>query len=154
MESIEFLLVNPALMSTNDMYMHPVRKCKDGRYRSYVCKAPYLKTLQEYYKDKLSTSVPDEFILDAQEFIKIQESSGLELTIQVGIPSKEIYEHDVSNFIKSLEDCISTRLSIDDSRNIKVSIEKLTSHDDNWYLKVYIGPYSIKSFEGGFRTND
>lgn len=122
---INFEIKNPLLISTNDAYYHPVRKTKTGRYMSYVCKSESLKKLQEFYKEKLSEAISDE---DISNLKKDLESSGtpkgIVLELFVGMPEREIFEHDSSNYIKALEDCIVNRIKIDDSKNHYVSIEK------------------------------
>lgn len=147
---IEFEIDNPKLISVNEQYMHPVRKTKRGSYTSYVCKSPYLKEVQEFYKEVLSEKISDDDI----EVLQSEVSSGggnvgVELTIRVGLPRKDIYEYDISNFIKSLEDCIVARIKIDDSRNLKVSISKnlFESESEDWKLYVKISTTSLLNFD-------
>lgn len=147
---IEFEIVNPKLISTNDMYMHPVKKCKNGRYTSYTCKAPYLKELQEFYQEKLGELIRDEDI----EILKSEVSKdvGVKLEIELGIPKLSIYANDASNFIKSLEDCVVNRIGIDDKYNLEVSISKRVyepedSENEEWILKIRISSVECKSYE-------
>lgn len=144
---IEFELTNPKLISVNEQYMHPVRKTKTGRYSSYVCKSPYLKEVQEYYKDKLSVLITDD------DIIKLKETSedvvipkGISLYIRIGFPKNQLHKHDISNFIKAIEDCISSRIGIDDAYNYNVSIKKTVSKDDNWKMFVRINNYYLEEF--------
>lgn len=144
---IEFEIVNPKLISTNDMYMHPVKKCKNGRYTSYTCKAPYLKELQEFYQEKLGELIRDEDI----EILKSEVSKdvGVKLEIELGMPKLSIYANDASNFIKSLEDCVVNRIGVDDKYNLEVSIVK-TIHEseiDEWILKVRISSVECKIYK-------
>lgn len=139
--SIEFEVFDPKLISVNDQYMHPVRKTKSGRYMSYVCKSPSLKEFQEFYKESLSQLIKEEDINEIQEFLRTTFRSGLCLSIEIGLPPRELYEHDVSNWIKALEDSISTRTGIDDSKNLRVVVEKKYTNDETWWLRVKICPY-------------
>lgn len=122
--TIKFEIKNPLLISTNDAYYHPVRKTKTGRYMSYVCKSESLKKLQEFYKEKLSEAISDEDIRNLKKDLETGVSKGIILELFIGMPEKEIFEHDSSNYIKALEDCIVNRIKIDDSRNHCVAIEK------------------------------
>lgn len=147
---IEFEIDNPKLISVNEQYMHPVRKTKRGRYTSYVCKSPYLKEVQEFYKEVLSEKISDDDVEDLQSEVSSGGGNvGVELTIRVGLPRKDIYEYDISNFIKSLEDCIVARIKIDDSRNLKVSISKnlFESESEDWKLYVKISTTSLLNFD-------
>lgn len=119
-----FLIKKGYMISVNDQYMHPVKKTKTGRWVSYTCKSPSLKAYQKYYKEILDEQIDEDFINALKTWIDEDKSHGLSLEISVGIPKKEIYQHDASNFIKSFEDCLSERLGIDDSRNILVQICK------------------------------
>lgn len=140
--TIYFKVANPKLISTNEMYYHPVRKTKSGRYMSYVCKSENLKSLQEYYKDILPDLIPDATIEDLKRGFDSGEYKGLSLKLCILVPMKELYEHDGTNFIKAIEDCISSRLKIDDSRNLQVSVEKVLSDSDDWSLEVLINTMS------------
>lgn len=145
---IEFILTNPKLISVNEQYMHPVKKTKSGRYTSYVCKSPYLKEVQSYYVDVLKKCISDEAVESLSKEVE-RFSSGLELEIVLGLPRKDFYEYDVSNFIKALEDCIVVRTGVDDSCNFKVSILKqlYLSENDDWRMKVKISPIKLFRFE-------
>lgn len=148
---VEFKLINPRLISVNDQYMHPVRKSKSGRYVSYVCKSPDLKEVQQYYSEVLSESIKDEEVQILRDFINENpKGRGLSLEMHLGMPESQIYEHDISNFIKAVEDCISTRLKIDDKYNLSVYISKyvLSSEDTGkWEMKVKVTPCEVLSVE-------
>lgn len=143
---IEFEISEPKLVSVNDQYMHPVRKTKSGRYTSYVCKSPSLKELQSFYKEVLSDKILDEDLKRYKEFLSEVPRSGIQLSLEIGLPEREIYEHDASNFVKALEDSISVRTSIDDSRNLRVIVEKQYTEDSSWMLKVRLCPYIVQKY--------
>lgn len=147
--SLTFEIDSPKIISTNEAYMHPVRKCKDGRYRSYVCKSPDLKEFQDFYNDKLKVLIPDDQVKLFQDYINESFNHTLEIYINYGIPEHDIYNHDASNLIKALEDCISVRLKIDDKKNSKVSVIK-TIHNsfvENWKLKVTISTSKLNKYD-------
>jgi Holliday junction resolvase RusA-like endonuclease len=133
---IDTTIDNPMLISTNDQYMHPVRKCRDGKYRSYFCKSPALKELQDFYKDILLKNISDDIVSEIQE--SVNNGKCLSVKFRLHVPSKEFYDHDASNFIKALEDCLSSRIGVDDSRNSHVSIKKIVSPDDIWRLNISV----------------
>lgn len=144
--TIEFEVANPKLISVNDQYMHPVRKTKSGRYMSYVCKSPSLKEFQSFYEEALETLVSNEDVEWFKDYIKSVDRSGLQLSLEIGLPLREIYEHDASNWVKALEDSISTRIGIDDSKNLRVVVEKKYTNDDSWWLRVKICPYVAEQY--------
>lgn len=147
---IEFEIDNPKLISTNEMYMHPVRKTKRGSYTSYVCKSPYLKEVQEFYKEVLSEKISDEAVMKLKSEVDSGNGNiGIVLTIHAGFPRKDLYEYDASNFIKALEDCIVNRTKIDDSKNLRVSISKdlFESENGDWKLYVKISTTSLSNYK-------
>lgn len=151
---INFEIKNPLLISTNEAYYHPVRKTKTGRYMSYVCKSESLKKLQEFYKEKLLEAISDKDVDNLRDDLESGITKGVVLELFVGMPEKEIFEHDSSNYIKALEDCIVNRIKIDDSRNHCVSIEKFIykptdeeiSEGISWILLCQIHTEEIKRF--------
>lgn len=147
--TVAFEILSPKVMSTNDMYMHPVRKCKDGRYRSFVCKSPSLKEFQAWYEEKLKECIDDESVTLLQTIVKGGDLNGLSLKIEYGMPENELYEHDASNFIKSIEDCIVKRIGVDDSRNLSVSVEKrvLNNFNGEWALYVEISTMKVDTYD-------
>lgn len=144
---ITFEIKSPKLISVNEQYMHPVRKCNDGRYRSYVCKAPYLKEVQEFYKEILENVLTEKDVKEFKGAVGKDTSTGLKLGLQVGMPMSEIYEHDISNLIKAVEDCIAKRLKIDDKHNFEVAICKQVVPENEWYLKVAIETTQLEEYQ-------
>lgn len=146
MESIIYFAVkDPRLVSNNDMYMHPVRKTKRGTYVSYFCKSPSLKELSQFYEEVLSTLILEESI----EFLKkeVSDGKGINLKLEIGMPRNELYEHDVSNYIKAIEDCITNRTGVDDRYNLTVSISKSIILSTDWVLKVTISSQSVEIYQ-------
>lgn len=140
---IAFELVNPKLISVNDMYIHPVRKCKNGKYRSYFAKSPYLKEVQEYFAEVLPECIPESEVVKIK---KVLENRDKELSLEfiIGIPEKEFYEHDATNFVKAPEDCISKYLGIDDSRNVEVMVGKWkVTNSEDWSLTTTINTVAV-----------
>lgn len=136
---IIIVIDNPKVISTNDMYMHPVRKTKRGSYSSYVVRSPYLKEVQEFYKKILENEITEEQIENLKS--QIDKSHGVKLSLLFSICQKDLYEYDVSNLIKAIEDCISRRIRIDDSYNLEVYSSKsfLEDHEEiKWRLKIII----------------
>lgn len=149
MVRFQFEIKNPKIISTNDAYYHPVRKCKDGRYRSYVCKSESLKKFQEFYKEELPKLLPEDEVKSLKSFIEEDGTYGIELVLEYGIPTSQIREHDASNFVKAMEDCIVSYTGIDDCHHIRVVVEKesFDNFTEDWMLKVTLGTYKIKKYE-------
>lgn len=137
----------PRMISVNDQYMHPVKKTKNGRYISYTCKSPSLKTFQDFYKEVLEDKISDQDVSQVNSEISESDKRGIDLSLEIGLPFKEIKDHDVSNFIKALEDCIASRLGVDDSKNLSVSIKKSILEDPDWRLRVKISVVEILEYE-------
>ena len=144
---IEFTLINPKLISINEQYIHPVRKTKRGTYTSYFAKSPYLKEVQQYFEEVLAEKVTEEDICKLKE--EVNETNGVFLSLKLGLPRKDFYEYDLSNFVKSVEDCLVKRIKIDDSRNVKLDISKVlyNSANNDWRLDVKVSSIEIEKLE-------
>lgn len=150
---IEFEVDNPKLISINEQYIHPVRQTKSGRYYSYFAKSPYLVEVQEYYKDVLKDKISDNDIKRLKDFIDRDKTNGVSLTIEIGIPLRDIRDNDASNFIKSIEDCIvdrtkSCKSKVDDSCNYEVTIRKsrYESEDNHMIIKIIMKTYGLPDY--------
>lgn len=146
---IEFEIKNPKLISINEQYIHPVRKAKSGRYYSYFAKSDYLKEVQAYYKEVLKDKIPDDKIKLLSGFVDCDKSNGISLTIEVGMPLRDIRDNDISNYIKALEDCIVTRTKIDDSRDYEIVAKKsrYESEDFHMMVKITMSTYQLTYYE-------
>lgn len=151
---IDFEVVDPKLISVNEQYLHPVRKTSKGRYVSYFCKSPGLKDVQSFYEEVLKDKILEEDIQGLKDEMNnlYNRPAGLSLTIEIGLPRNELYEHDVTNYIKALEDCITSRTKIDDNRNIIVMSMKSITPDDQWKLRVIIQSIPVRDYSsiGGY----
>ena len=147
MDSYTLELDSAKFISVNEQYIHPVRRCNDGRYRSYVVRSPYLKEVQQFYDEEFKR-IPDEVVKDFQDYVSQSSENGLEIYIEIGMPKSQINENDSSNYIKAVEDCLSERLKIDDSHNITVSASKSIVRDtaDLWKLRLTITKTTLSNF--------
>lgn len=143
---VEFTVDKAKLISINEQYMHPVRKTKRGRYVSYFAPTPYLKEVKQFYKEVLSEKITDEQVLELQDALGDKYEEGLSLEIVIGIPDCNWKDSDVSNFIKSLEDRVVERIKIDDSRNFKVSAEKVHVEGEEYSVRMSISTYKSRLF--------
>lgn len=144
MNNIIFEVNEPAILSTNDMYYHPVRKTKSGKYMSYFAPSSSLKKLQSFYKEILDDCITEKEIQDLKKFVNESKYNGIKLILEFGIPDNQILDYDSSNLVKSIEDCIVRKTSIDDSYHFSVQVEKMIF--DHWVLKVKMIPYTIKEY--------
>ena len=55
----------------------------------------------------------------------------------------ELKRHDVSNFIKHIEDSIFSNIGIDDKRTISIELEKGYNEDYVWYIEAHLIDTSI-----------
>lgn len=143
---VEFTVDKAKLISINEQYMHPVRKTKRGRYVSYFAPTPYLKEVKQFYKEVLSEKITDDQVVELQNALGDKYKEGLSLEIVIGVPGCNWKDSDVSNFIKSLEDRIVERTGIDDSRNFKVSAEKVHTEGEEYSVRVTISTYKSGTF--------
>lgn len=143
---ISFEIENPELVSVNEQYIHPVKKGKSGRYTSYFVKSAKLKKMQEFYENTLKEKITDEDIAELKIKLSQHPYTGLELRIFIGMPGNEINDHDVTNYVKALEDCIVKRTGIDDVKDYRVIAEKQISND-KWMIRVELDFHPAVIFE-------
>lgn len=144
---IEFDLINPKMISVNEQYIHPVRKTKNGRYVSYFAKSSYLKEVQSYFDEVLKEKIKDKDVEILVEETSSQDLPGVLLEMTLGLPRKDFYEYDLSNFIKAVEDCLTRRTGIDDNRNVELNVKKViyeTDRDD-WKLFIRIASKEVET---------
>lgn len=144
-------------VSTNDMYI-PVSKGKNTR-RGYYLKSSALKEYQEtlfkeitdIYQDKIirfldyCNSNYDRLGFNVELFIGINDLNYKQKSIQ-----HDLRPYDASNYIKSTEDIIASRLEIDDKYNMRVSVLKYKSSEDSWRTTVIIKPVDYSRFNDDF----
>lgn len=143
---IDLEVEGPKVVSNNDMYMHPVKKTKSGRYVSYFCKSGSLKSLQEFYSKVFNDQIMEEDIESLKKELE-NPDNGISITFLFGMPASEVYQHDVSNFIKAIEDCVVERTKIDDSRHISVTAAKSIYENKDWVLSIVIGIIPLLRYE-------
>ena len=103
-------------------------------------------------------SFEEEFFYSKKELYQIASwvnnlNVGLEFHLIVSIPESEywnseyftLHRNDASNFIKAIEDSIYAGIGIDDTRNIRVDVEKGYNEDGVWYVEVQINETSISN---------
>lgn len=142
---LNFAFYGIRLVSTNDAYV-PTARGKSGR-GAFLRKSEKLKDFQKAIND----SFEEEYFYK-KEYLHMVASYvnnlniGLTMELKVSIPREEywnpedkvLYRNDASNFIKAMEDAIYSNIGIDDTRNIKVSVEKGYNEDGDWYAEVTI----------------
>lgn len=131
--SIEFDINGIEPVLANRMYFAVPKKKRDGKYWATIASSWYLKNYQKIMKEVLKDALPDEVTKDFRYYF----STGvydIEVVTTHYVPKKKFYESDVSNMIKSYEDCIATHLGIDDSRTRKYTVEKVPILSDEWKI--------------------
>lgn len=153
--NLTFKFCNFKPVSTNDMYIPTARKRKKGGGGfggAFLRKSDALKDWQY----KIQKAFDEEFFYSKDYLAKLASwvnglSLGLKLDLKVSIPEEEywnsedftLYRNDASNFIKSIEDSIARGIGIDDTRNIKLSVEKGYNEDGIWYIEAHLSETSI-----------
>lgn len=125
------------VVSTNDMYTPIPRK---GGRGAYVTKSYPLRVFQDKMKEFLDGAITDEEIDELNQELE-DRNVVLSLSIKYSFLRDSFFTEDSSNYIKSLEDCISQRLKVDDSRNCRVYVEKELSESSK--IKVEISTYKL-----------
>ena len=77
---------------------------------------------------------------------------GLNLELKISIPEEEywsedytLYRNDASNFIKAIEDSIARGIGVDDTKNIRVMVEKGYNEDGIWYREAHLSETSTNN---------
>lgn len=141
---IEFIIKDPPIISVNAMYFHyPVR----GKIRSI--KSDPLKALQKYYEKELKEDISDDDVQLLKTFLEEdKKNNGLMITLEFGLPRKNMRRCDVSNYVKAIEDCIVKRTGIDDKHHLKVVAYKSISPDNELkYIRIKLEPYTLGEFK-------
>ena len=129
------------LVSTNEMYVpHPYR----GGKGAYLSKSGPLNKFQNQMHDVLNEVITDSEVNQIRKELE-NDQFAINLKIKYGLESSRFFSEDSSNYIKAVEDCLSQRLDIDDSRNVKVSIEKELTESQIVSIEIstYRLPYDI-----------
>lgn len=136
-----------APVSTNDMYI-PVSKGKNTR-RAYYMKSNELKSYQEFLFKEMTNKYQSKIVEFLQNVISFDDSLsfGFDVKFLIGMNDmnykrksiqNDIRPYDVSNYIKSTEDILATRLGIDDKYNMKVSAFKYKSDEESWRVTIIV----------------
>ena len=154
---LTFKFCNFKPVSVNDAYVPTARKRKKyggGFGGAFLRKSDALKDWQW----KIQKSFDDEFFYPKDYLYQLASwvngmSVGIQLNLKVSIPEEEywnsedftLYRNDASNFIKAIEDSIAKGIGIDDTRNIRVSVEKGYNEDGIWYIEAHLSETSINN---------
>lgn len=114
------LPVDTELVSTNEMYT-PL-PCKGGK-GAYKTKSAALRKFQEEMERILTEVISDNEVSALKSELE-NPKKVVFLSIKYGFDASKFFKEDSSNYIKAIEDCISNRLGVDDSRNCKVMVRK------------------------------
>lgn len=145
----------------NDMYFAVPRKInkikKDGtpytRMMATTASTPALKNYQSTMKNLLDNLIPEEVRVKLYELFhrRTEKDYGIELHIQHEVPESKLWEFDVSNTVKSLEDCIVRRIGVDDKYTTSIHVEKrINSEVENWKVRVYYRVVEVQRLKGEY----
>ena len=154
---LEFRFVGYKPVSTNDAYLPCSRKRKKGGRGfggAFLRKSWELEEWQRVVNESFDKEVfyPKEYIALIASYINSQ-NIGAKLILKISIPAREYWNvddddhelkrHDVSNFIKHIEDSIFSNIGIDDKRTISIELEKGYNEDYVWYIEAHLIDTSI-----------
>ena len=142
---------NSKIVSTNDMYI-PISKGYNTR-RAYYKRSNELLEYQSDLYNRITEEYSDK-IVDFMSNISHRKNLGFKVYIFIGMPdmyykqkskSNDLRPYDLSNYLKSTEDIIATRLGIDDKYNMELFPIKYKSDEEFWRTTVIMIPvdYSI-----------
>lgn len=146
---------NSKIVSTNDMYI-PISKGYNTR-RAYYKRSNELLDYQSHLYNYITENYSDK-IVDFLNNISNRKNLGFKVYIYIGMPdmyykqkskSDDLRPYDLSNYLKSTEDIIATRLGIDDKYNMELFPIKYKSNEECWRTTVIMIPvdYSIYNEE-------
>ena len=127
--------------STNDLYMAVARKRHVG---AFITKNREYREFESIMGETLRRLISDDQVKSLQETLATNGHLGLEFSLIIGMPSEDFTRIDVSNLVKSTEDCVKIRLGVDDSRNCRVVSEKypLPSGSD-WNINIVVSTMNL-----------
>lgn len=156
-----FQINNLPPVLANDMYFAVPKKLnrtrKDGtpyiKMMATTASTPALKNYQYAMGELLTDLIPDEMQIRLYELFhrRTEKDYGIELHIQHEVPESKLWEFDVSNTIKSLEDCIVRRLGVDDKYTVGIYTEKkINSEVENWRVRVHYEVVRVQRLRGDY----
>ena len=123
----------------NDMYFSVPKKYnktrKDGttytRMMATTAATPALKTYQATMSAMLDQIIDETTVQRFKEFFhrRTEKDYGIRLTITHSVPSSKFFDYDLSNTIKSFEDCLVKRLKVDDKYTTEIIMKKVLDDD-------------------------
>lgn len=153
MDNLEFRMVGYQPPSTNDMYVPTsgaMKTSKSGRRycRAFLRKSDWLNEWQNKMKEMFDS----EFFYTKEELKEfssevLDNNLGLKMDIIVSMPisaygKRTLRTNDASNYIKAIEDCISTGIGVDDKYNLVVSARKYYNRGTEWSIIVRVSKLS------------
>lgn len=151
---LEFRFLNHRPVSVNDAYIPTARKRKKGGGGfggAFLRKSFDLIQWQEMVKKTFD----EEFFYSKSSIALIAEwinnmNIGAKLILKISMPEEEywnleheLHRNDASNFIKAIEDSIFSNIGIDDTRTIRLEVEKGYNEDGVWYVEAHLTDTSI-----------
>ena len=111
-------------VSTNEMYSYG---------RKTVRKSSKLKAYTDSVLFQLKGKLKESDIVAFQNCLKEDYRRAIYVDYIFNVPKRSYFRADTSNYPKALEDIIKNIIGIDDTRNVKLSAEKILSQDKDWH---------------------
>ena len=127
--------------STNDLYMAVARKRHVG---AFLTKNRAYREYESIMGETLRKVITDDQVTNLKDKIDHDGQLGLEFSMTIGMPAEDFTRIDISNLVKSTEDCVKVRLGIDDSRNCRVVSEKYPlPRGSEWNIDITVRTINI-----------
>lgn len=122
---------------TNKMYRAVSAKSskRNSGYWAVMARTDALKNYQYLMKTELPKLIPEDKL---KLFVDTYNTGKYDIQVESVhyFNYKRFYEVDVSNLIKSYEDCIVKFIGIDDSRTTRYIVEKIPTDRNDWIIKT------------------
>lgn len=149
---LHFAFYGVRLISTNDMYIPTARgKSRKG---AFLRKSDELRDFQRIITESFEKEYfyTKEYLHMIASYVN-NTNIGLTMKLRISIPeeeywnpkNKKLYANDASNFIKAIEDAIYSNIGINDTRNIKLIVDKGYNEDGDWYVEIDIQDTDINN---------
>lgn len=126
------------LISTNEMYMPGITKYR----KPYMMKTGNLRKFEDEIDGILEKEITDEEITQLKSDL-VDPSVAIAISVDTGMDETDYFRCDTSNYIKALEDAIKYRLKVDDTRNVRLTLNKHLIDENEWVSHIIIETYKL-----------
>ena len=132
---LEFNIDGITPVSTNEMYAYG---------RKTVRKSTKYKAYETEVLLKVRPALIGDSIKEFRDCLSKDYRRAINVTYEFQVPKRTYFRVDTSNYIKAIEDIIKSFIDIDDSRNVKLSANKVLSKDKLWHIHIKLQIYDLE----------